>query len=378
MYPEMDVPRDWMEPEMDPENKVIREEMEQAVRDGVFPGGVLLAVSGGVEVFSAAAGKTGNRPEDHPVMTDTVYDLASLTKPLATVPAVMYLVAKERIDLEAPVASILKDELPPDKKSITWRHLLSHTSGLPAYRPYFETLCNLPQKRRKQALIRLIADEPLVSRVGEKALYSDIGFLLLQYCIEAVTDMAFAAFVTRKVYPGLNVSGLYFPSYKSPLKMNSVIAATEQCAFRGLLRGVVHDENAFAIGGAAGHAGLFGNTGAVAGLLRQFMGAYAGRPAGTWLTREIAAHFLQPDPVSGRTVGFDRPLSSGSSAGRYFDPDHSAGHLGFTGTSFWMELKRRIIVVLLTNRVHPSRLNETITRFRPYIHDRVMELLLRK
>ena len=361
---------------MDPENTVIREEMEQAVRDGVFPGGVLLAVSGGVEVFCAAAGKTGNRPEDHAVMPDTVYDLASLTKPLATVPAVMYLVANGRIDPEAPVATILKDELPPDKKGITWRHLLSHTSGLPAYRPYFEKLCNLPPERRKQALFRLIADEPLVSRVGDKALYSDIGFLLLQYCIESAADMAFAVFVARKVYPGLNASGLFFPSYENPPEMNSVIAATEQCALRGLLRGVVHDENAFAIGGAAGHAGLFGNARAVAGLLRQFMDAYAERPAGTWLTRKTAAYFLQADPVSGRTVGFDRPLSSGSSAGRYFDPDYSAGHLGFTGTSFWMELKKNIIVVLLTNRVHPSRLNEKITRFRPYIHDRVMALLL--
>lgn len=361
---------------MDPENKVIREEMEKAVWDGVFPGGVLLAVSGGVEVFCAAAGKTGSSPEDHAVMPDTVYDLASLTKPLATVPAVMYLVAKARIDPEAPVVSILKGELPPDKRGITWRHLLSHTSGLPAHRQYFEALLALPPERRKQALFRMIADEPLVSRVGEKTLYSDIGFLMLQYCIEAAADMTFATFVTRKVYPGLNVSGLFFPAYEGPPKMHSVIAATEQCAFRGLLRGVVHDENAFAIGGAAGHAGLFGNARAVAGLLRQLMDAYAGRRTGTWLTRETAAYFLQPDPVSGRTVGFDRPLSSGSSAGRYFDPGHSAGHLGFTGTSFWMELKKNILVVLLTNRVHPSRLNETITKFRPYIHDRVMALLL--
>jgi len=361
---------------MDPENKVVREAMEQAVREGIFPGGVLLAVSGGVEVFCAAAGKTGSRPEDHAVMPDTVYDLASLTKPLATVPAVMYLVAKECIDPEKPVASILKDELPPDKRGITWRHLLSHTSGLPAHRPYFETLHALPPERRKQALFQMIADEPLVSPVGEKTLYSDIGFLLLQYCIESAENMAFAAFVTRKVYPGLNISGLFFPAYDGLPKMHSVVAATEQCPFRGLLRGVVHDANAFSIGGAAGHAGLFGNARAVSGLLRHFMDAYAGRRTGTWLTRETAAYFLQPDPISGRTVGFDRPLSSGSSAGRYFHPDHSAGHLGFTGTSFWMELKKNIIVVLLTNRVHPSRVNETITTFRPYIHDRVMELLL--
>ena len=361
---------------MDRENKVIQEEMEQAVREGVFPGGVLLAVSGGVEVFCAAAGKTGSSPDDHAVKPDTVYDLASLTKPLATVPAVMYLVAGERIDPEAPVAPILNDELPPDKKGITWRHLLSHTSGLPAYRPYFKRLCKLPPEQGKQALFRMIADEPLVSPVGGKTLYSDVGFLLLQYCIEAAAGMAYADFVARVVYPGLNVTGLFFPSHESPQKTNSVIAATEQCAFRGLLRGIVHDENAFAIGGAAGHAGLFGNAGAVAGLLRQFMDAYAGRSTRTWLTREITAYFLDPDPVSGRTVGFDRPLFQGSSAGRYFDPDHSAGHLGFTGTSFWMALKKNIIVVLLTNRVHPSRMNDAIARFRPYIHDRVMELLL--
>jgi CubicO group peptidase (beta-lactamase class C family) len=155
------------------------------------------------------------------------------------------------------------------------------------------------------------------------------------------------------------------------------VAATERCPWRQrLVKGEVHDENAFCLGGEAGHAGLFGTAEAVETLLGALLAAWHGRQGRGAFSPEIVRRFLAPPADGGRALGFDVPTPGASSSGRWFSP-FTVGHLGFTGTSFWMDLERQIIVVLLTNRVHPSRANERIRGFRPLLHDAVMGLLLK-
>lgn len=351
--------------------------MKQAVSDGVFPGGVLLAARKGEVLVTAAAGRTSVFEGGKKVTPDTVFDLASLTKPLATALAVMHLVSENKIDMWVSIRGILGKACPHDKAEITWAHLLCHTSGLPDYRPYFEKLLKMPASMRNAALRSLILDEPLVHPPGSKTIYSDVGFLLLQFCIEKTTGKSLPRFIQEDIYPSVPVSGLFFPSHTDPAVGRLDYAATEMCPFRGLLQGVVHDENAFAIGGAAGHAGLFGTAHAVYRLLEKLLAAHLGLEKINWLRPEVVARFFSVPEQAQRTPGFDVPAEKGASCGTYFSKGHTVGHLGFTGTSFWMDLEREIIIVLLTNRVHPLRENEKIKKFRPFIHDEVMQRLSR-
>lgn len=350
--------------------------MDQAVSDGVFPGGVLLAARGDTVLVSCVAGRTSLFQGGKAVTADTVFDLASLTKPLATALALMVLVSEKKIDPDAPVYQYVDGEIPRDKAQITWTHLLCHHSGLPDYKPWYKTLLTLPESSRKPALYRMIRDEPLVYPVGEKTVYSDIGFLLLQQGIESVGGESFARFLRNHVYGPLSVSGLFFPSHDNPRVARYDYAATEICPVRGLLQGVVHDENAYFIGGAAGHAGLFGTAGAVFALLRKLTAARTGAQVTPLLQPEIISRFVRVPENARRTPGFDVPAPSGASCGQYFNKAYTIGHLGFTGTSFWMDLAQDIIVVFLTNRVHPTRENQKIHQFRPVIHDAVMRTIL--
>lgn len=350
--------------------------MRRAVENGVFPGGIISAARGEEVLLTISAGSTSIFEGGKKVMPDTVFDLASLTKPLATALAVMFLVAEKKVDLDDSIWQHLDRPHVDKKANITWQQLLCHNSGLPDYRPYYETLLGLPEKSRKEALFRMIIDEPLVFPPGTKTVYSDVGFLLLQFGIESVTGETLSAFVQDTLYPSLSVSGLFFPSYNDRGVDRLDYAASEVCPFRGLLQGVVHDENAFAIGGSAGHAGLFGTVDAVCLLLRKLMGIYRGEIKNRWLHPDVVTRFFTVPEGAQRTPGFDVCAPEGASCGKYFDKAHTIGHLGFTGTSFWMDLERNIVVILLTNRVHPSRENEKIKKFRPVIHDEIMRWIL--
>ncbi len=357
-------------------DNVIEKRMRRAVENGVFPGGIVCAARGEEVLVTVSAGSTSLFEGGKKVTPDTVFDLASLTKPIATALAVMFLVAEKKVDLDASVWPHLDRPHGDEKANITWQQLLCHNSGLPDYRPYYEKLLGLPEKSRKSALCRMIIDEPLVFPPGTKTVYSDIGFLLLQFCIEAVTGKALSAFVQDTLYPSLSVSGLFFPSYNDRGVDRLDYAASEVCGFRGLLQGVVHDENAFAIGGSAGHAGLFGTVQAVYLLLRKLLGIYRGEIENRWLHPDVVTRFFTVPDNAQRALGFDVCAPEGASCGRYFNKSHTIGHLGFTGTSFWMDLERNIIVILLTNRVHPSRENQKIKKFRPVIHDEIMRWIL--
>jgi CubicO group peptidase (beta-lactamase class C family) len=306
---------------------------------------------------------------------DTLFDLASLTKPLATVLAIMTLVRQGRLDLDEPCATNCPELAGTDKAALTPRHLLTHRSGLPPWRPYFMQLRELPGHERLAALRRCLVKEPLLFAPGDRSDYSDLGFMLLHWVAERLSGESLDRFIRRNVYQPLGIRDLYFNDALGGGVNPQKYAATQLCPWRHrLMIGTVDDDNAWISGGVAGHAGLFGTAGAVGELVAALLAADRGDPGKGVFDPDLVRSFLSADPHERWALGFDTPSESGSSAGRYFPPD-SVGHLGFTGTSFWVHRRRGIIVVLLTNRVHPWRYNAGIKAFRPRLHDAVMEAL---
>ena len=359
--------------------KAIRAFMQQGVKDGVFPGGVLLVATQDRVESLEAFGLARLAPEQ-PVSTGTVFDLASLTKPLATTAALMLLIQDEVFDLDQTLGSMIPDFADTDKAEITVRQLLSHTSGLPDYRPYYKELVGLPLPERKGSLRALLLSEQLIHEPGRICLYSDLDFMILEWLVDVTTNKPLDLFVEESVYGPLGLRNLFFiPLGVAKIKDNQLYAATEECPWRRkVLDGEVHDDNAYAMGGVAGHAGLFGTAQDVYGLLRELLNVYEGKPNSGLFRRDLVQTFFQRQPGLGSwALGFDTPSRPDSSSGQYFS-DQSVGHLGFTGTSFWVDLVKGVIVVLLTNRIHPSRENEQIKSFRPHLHDIVMDSIFRK
>lgn len=347
--------------------------MRQGIAENVFPGAVLLVSVAGRVVFEEAYGRA-NRFAQQRMLKHTLFDLASLTKPLATTPALILLVQGAKIALDQPVAEILPAFNTPEKQAILIRHLLLHNSGLPDYRTYYRQLMPLAASDRRRHLRALLVQEPLIAPIGKTVCYSDLGFMILAWVIETVTRRPLNRFVQEEIYRPLHLHHLFFRPLQSQNK-GGAYAATENCAWRKcLLQGEVHDENAYAAGGVEGHAGLFGDARDVERLLTHLLNAYRGGPqAGPFEPRWVR-RFLHRDDATERTLGFDTPSATGSSSGSFFSKT-SVGHLGFTGTSFWLDLDREVSVVLLTNRIHPARSNERIRYFRPRLHDAVMQHL---
>ena len=199
--------------------------------------------------------------------------------------------------------------------------------------------------------------------------------MLLEWVLEAATGHRLDHWVTQEVFQPLGIESLFFVDLEAPPR-DAKFAATELCPRRQmLLNGCVHDDNAYAVGGICGHAGLFGTAMDVHALLQELLLTYHDRPARGLFESKYVKRLFEKRPDSDWVLGFDTPSGEGSSSGHYFSRN-SVGHLGFTGTSFWMDLDRRITVVLLTNRVHPSRENQKIKSFRPQIHDAIMKNLI--
>ena len=366
---------------------VIQVAMDQAVRDGVFPGGVLAGrYDRGIRIL-VVAGSVSCEPGAEAVQASTMYDLASLTKPLATVTSILLLVQTGKLELDAAVGKVLIELQGAPVGSASLRDLLTHRSGLPGWRPLYERLdaegcawgCAEPGVVR-QAVLRLIKDEPLLFRTGERSLYSDLGFILLGYVVERASGLLLDDYFEQTVVQPVGAEPLCFnrataaPSQSRIHRAGIVIAPTEWDDRRErLLRGEVHDENAAAMGGVAGHAGLFGTVESVLAVSGPWLAAYHGEPS--LLEGSLVREFTrkQSPAQSSWALGWDTP-SAPSSSGTHFSPE-SFGHLGFTGTSLWIDPRRKLEVVLLTNRVHPSRKNDSIRAFRPVIHDLVSRVL---
>jgi serine-type D-Ala-D-Ala carboxypeptidase len=331
----------------------------------------------------------------------TLFDLASLTKPLLTVPLCMRAVSEGRLSLDDTLSRFFPAGLLGTKKKvITIRHILSHSSGIPAYEPFYRELIALDASQRPGALLTKILQMPLLSNPGTASCYSDLGFLLLNAILEKIYDKPFDHIASELLLEPLQLD-LWHPSPHPapsftaalgfcPLRVptdptlpaqrlkvrKKAFVATEYCPWRKrLLVGEVHDENAYCLGGVAGHAGLFGTAHGVYRLLMFLWQVHSGSIRHSSWGAETVKEFWEKPPVapaSSWLLGFDTPSPPDSSAGTFFSP-HSVGHLGFTGTSFWFDLSRETLVILLTNRVYPTRENERLKSFRPQVHNLVME-----
>jgi beta-N-acetylhexosaminidase len=344
--------------------------LDQAVADHAFPGGVL-AVGYQDELIIHEFGRQTYDAKSPAVNVDTIYDAASLTKPVVTATLIALQVEAGRIGLDLPVARYIpewNDGPNPDwRKTVTIRNLLTHSSGLPAHKDYFLTL------HSKREFIAAICKEPLEYAPGAKTIYSDLGYILLGEILERVTGRTVDQLAHDQIFAPLHLDDTMF---NPPKALLSRIAPTENDSTyrKHLVQGSVHDENAFAMGGVAGHAGLFSTASDLAAFCQMLLngGIYGHHRA---LTRATISQFTAPQSIAGNahTLGWMMPTPN-SSSGRYFSP-RSFGHLGFTGTSIWIDPDRRLFVILLTNRVYPLRENDKIAAVRPAVHDAVIESL---
>jgi CubicO group peptidase (beta-lactamase class C family) len=359
--------------------KQIEAYMQQGVSNGVFPGGVLLVSTYDSIVFKKAYGYADIFLKT-PMVTDTIFDLASLTKPLATTMAVMKLTQDRKVDLDQHLGSILYVCKGTDKEKVTIRQLLCHSSGLPDYRPYYKTLVKLPVSQRKDALRKLLVKEPLLFSPGQTTLYSDLGFMVLCWVVERLSEKRLDRYVTEDIYAPMDIfersgNGLFFNDLNSAPRSGNY-AATECCPWRKIvLSGKVHDDNAYVLGGIEGHSGLFGTADDVLKLLLFLLNVFYEKSLTNMFDSALIHQFFMRQNNTAWALGFDTPSQIGSSSGKMFSRN-TVGHLGYTGTSFWMDIDRCIIVILLTNRVHPVRDNDQIKKFRPKLHDMVMKKIL--
>jgi CubicO group peptidase (beta-lactamase class C family) len=371
--------------------ELVEEAMRQAVAQGVFPGAVLLVRAGESFFYLRAFGYRSLLPERTPMHEDTIFDVASLTKPLATTVAVMLLVKEGKLRLDERVSRFFPNFGVHGKGYITFRQLLSHCSGLPASKPYYKEVLAEEQRRgrvnflgtsaAKAFVYQRIERERTEAEPGTRALYSDLGFMLLGAAVEQLSGMTLDRFCQDRIFRplGLRTTGFVDLALLRARRLEPVtewIAPTEQCPWRKkILWGEVHDDNAYAMGGVAGHAGLFSSARDIDTILCRLEESYYN--VGRMIPQRLIREFWTRDPTvphSTWCLGWDSPSPQGSSAGRYFSPN-SVGHLGFTGCSVWVDLDRHCHVILLSNRVHPYRDNDGIKAFRPYLHDLVREAL---
>jgi beta-glucosidase-like glycosyl hydrolase/CubicO group peptidase (beta-lactamase class C family) len=348
--------------------------MNRAVGDGAIPGGVL-AVGLHDQLIVRAFGKLTRDAKSPAATANTLYDMASLTKVMVTTTSVMILVQQKRLDLDTPIARYLpewsvatkSDPDPTWRARATIRNLLLHDSGLPAHRDFYK------QAKGHDAVLALVLAEPLVHQPGTKVEYSDLGFILLGEIVQRLTGISLDEYAKQHIFAPL---GMKESQFNPPRKLWPTIAPTENDVdFRKrLLQGEVHDENAWALGGVSGHAGLFSTAGDTAIFAQMILngGIYAHHRI---LTRALIQEFTARQAIgdAARTLGWDA-VTQPSSSGHYFSLD-SFGHTGFTGTSLWIDPDRDLFVILLTNRVNPTRANEQIRQLRPAVHDAVMRAL---
>lgn len=322
-----------------------------AIAAGAAPGAVLAVGRYGRLIHMKGYGtldrpRVSARPDAH-----TLYDLASLTKVVATTTAAMILEEQGKLDLARPVHSYVPELSAPDKATITVRMLLTHSGGLEAYAPLYEAEAGA--LRGRAAYLAAINARPLRYAPGTKTVYSDWDMVLVQAVIERITGRTLDAFVADHVFRPLGMRDTRFTPDTADAPLRARIAPTAVDSTRGgLLRGVVHDGNAWALGGVSGHAGLFASAADLAVFAQMLLagGTYGG--ARVVAPQTIARWTARQSPASTRALGWDTP-APGSSAGRYMGP-RAFGHTGFTGTSLWVDPERGLFVVLLMNRTRAA------------------------
>jgi CubicO group peptidase (beta-lactamase class C family) len=389
----------------------VRQVLEEGVREGVAPGAAAVVLAAGRAVHASAHGDAQVVPTRRRLAPSERFDLASLTK-LHVASAAARLLDRGRLELDAPVARWLP-AFGGAKHAITLRHLLAHASGLPAWRPYHERVARdpvaapafLPPQRRpgaerltpafrrgRELVEEALSAEPLEGAPGTAARYSDLGFLALGFALERIAGVPLDVLVETEVTAPLGLAETSFRPGVAPAPAVDrpggaaaprggtapTFAATRAAPARGgaVLCGEVDDDNAWALGGVAGHAGLFATVRDVAAFGQAWLDALAGRSR--WLSPAAAERFVARDPTPGseRALGWDTPSRPASAIGRWLGQGRrgAVGHLGFTGTSLWLDLDRELACALLTNHVHPRGGDRArVQAFRARFHDAVAE-----
>ena len=349
--------------------------LKAEAESGAFPGAVLAVGRHGRLALLAAVGrygKGGDASDARPVESTTIYDLASLTKVVGLTSACMLLVDQGKLALDAPAQHYVPEFRGDGKEAVTIRHLLTHSSGLPAWRALYQ------EADSRATALWIVNTTPLATPPGKAYVYSDLGAIVLTEVVERITGEPLDAFLERRVFRPL---GMPATRYLPPERWRERIAPTENdTSYRHrLLRGEVHDENAGRLGGVSGHAGLFSNALDLSRFAAMLLNG------GSWdslqlIHSETVADFTRRQGIvsgSSRALGWDTPPDppdSTSSAGTKLSP-RAFGHTGFTGTSLWMDPQKDLFIILLTNRVHPTRSNTAILKVRPHVADLVVAAL---
>jgi CubicO group peptidase (beta-lactamase class C family) len=350
--------------------------LEDAIAARAFPGCAFGVLAGDDVALQGALGRFTYEENAPAVAAETVYDVASLTKVVATAAAAMLLVQRGQLDLETPLGELLPGfvvgRAPGDlARTVALHHLLAHNSGLPGYVEFFRTATT------PAAIFQACLELPLQAAPGTRAEYSDPGFILLGKALEVLIRAGLASWTRREVFQPLGMAATGF--CPSPAMQPAIPPTEDDLTFRHRrIQGEVEDENAWVLKGVAGHAGLFSN---VPDLLR-FAGAIlrSAKPASSQgnpslFDPAVLKQFAERQPPEGSScaLGWDTP-SQPSSSGRHF-ARHSIGHLGYSGCSLWIDLDASVAIVLLTNRTWPDRQNQSIREIRPLFHDAVRETL---
>jgi CubicO group peptidase (beta-lactamase class C family) len=344
--------------------------LQNAIIAHVFPGTSVAIIRKNRLIALKSFGRFTYEPDSPKVTDTTIFDLASVSKVVATTSMAMILYERGLLDLESPVIAVVPEFAGTSRaedsrrKNVTIRMLLAHSSGLAAYEKLFE------RAKTREELLAAAFTAPLIADPGSKAEYSDIGFIILGIALERIADESISQFCQREVFGPLGMSRTTFNP--SPAWKLSIPPTANDQAFRHrIIQGEVNDENASVLGGVAGHAGVF----STAEDMARFVNVIA--QGGPLLVRpETLNVFIRRDPAPpgiSRALGWDTP-SQPSQSGKHFSPN-SFGHLGYTGTSLWIDPQRKLSVTLLTNRTWPDSENQAIKEVRPMFHDAVLETI---
>ena len=351
--------------------------LERAISENWVPGAVAAVwnVQDEGKPWTATLGDRRLEPTREPLEWSTVFDLASLTKPLVTTTLAARLVERGLLDWRTPVRSVLS-EAPREWEGIELWHLLSHTAGFQAWSPFWQLLRGRWGERLPEVSIRqrqrLVREEVLKERpqavAGARSLYSDVSFLALGFIIEDVLGMRL-----DRAWNELGFAARFHPVHRSGAFLQPLedsCAATESSAWRGgVVQGEVHDENCWSMGGVAGHAGLFGSAEQVVEVVDAIFTGKLFSPA----IADVVFARVTPSVGDPRTIGWDIPSGESSSAGPVLAARRGVvGHLGFTGTSLWVDRQSGWAFLLLTNRVHLGRDHAGIRQLRPLFHEAAM------
>jgi CubicO group peptidase (beta-lactamase class C family) len=345
------------------------EVLEDAIEARAFPAAAIAVTDSGKIVALRAFGTFTFDEVSEQITPDSIFDLASVSKAIATTTMAMILYERGLLDLDTPTVQVLPEFASDDKRreKITLRMLLAHSSGLPAYEKLF-----LRAKNKEELLRGCFAVSPKYAP-GTHAEYSDIGFILLGLALERIAEEPLDLFCQREVFGPL---GMTHTAFNPPVTWKSQIVPTadDQVFRKRIIQGEVQDENASVLGGVAGHAGVFSTASDIATFAHTMLsgGAPILRPE----TARLFTTRQNSPPGTSRALGWDTP-SPPSQSGKYFSPS-SYGHLGYTGTSLWIDPERQLSIVLLTNRTWPDCSKQAIKEVRPRFHDAVVEALEHK